>query len=184
MAKIWRELNVPEDNSFQLLKLRTLKLRQTFVTDVSVTTFLTICPNLRRLDLSFTGVRRPAPLLKNVTLEKLSLTSTKVTSADLLKIISGMDNLRTLALGALGRGGGSAVSVSNSTAMTMTDDTLRKLTSILSGLGHLESISLVGNTKLGTVSRTALGDFTTQVGRNCKVRVYRIPEVRRRRAHN
>ena len=170
MAKIWKELHVSESSDFALPNLRTLKLRQTFVTDVSVATFLILCPNLRRLDLAFTGVQHPAPLLTKVDLEKLSLTSTKITSTNLLKILAGMENLQTLALGALGRGGGSAVSVSNTTAMTMTDDTLRKLTNVLAQLSHLEHINLAGNTKLGTVSRHSLREFVSTVGRNCRVR--------------
>lgn len=178
--KLWDELGTDlagEDDIFELPKLKTLKLRQTSVTDHSISTALSALPNLRRLDLSFTGVHHPPLLLQNTTLEKLSLTSTRVSSADLLKIITGMTNLRTLALGAMGRSEGSVGAVSNSTAMTMTDDTLRKLTVQLAQCPNLESVSLVGNSKLGVVSRGALVDFIRLVGRKCKVscRTFTLP---------
>ena len=154
---------------FKLTNLKTLKLRQTSVTDHTINTFISICPNLRRLDLSFTAVHHPPLLLGNSSLEKLSLTSTRITSANLLKVIAGLRGLKTLSLGALGRSESSVGAISNSSAMTMTDETLRKLTACLVECNSLESVNLVGNSKLGVVSRSALVDFIRQVGRWCKV---------------
>lgn len=171
LAKLWRSLGISPDDGFRLPNIRTLKLRQTSLTDASLTTMLTICPKVQRLDLSFTGVRHPPPLLANTTLEKLSLTSTQVSSADLLKIVSGMSHLKKLALGALGRGEGSAAVVFNTTALTFRDDALRRLTDDLAMVSHLESINLAGNLNLGSISRGALTNFITRVGRNCKVRI-------------
>ena len=128
-------------------------------------------PNLRRLDLSFTAVRKPPLLLSNTSLEKLSLTSTPVSATDVVKIVSGMTGLTILALGALGRSQDPVAAISNTTAMTMTDGTLRQLTRLLVQCEGIESVSLVGNSKLGMVSRGALVDFVRLVGRKCKVRL-------------
>ena len=166
--KLLNELNAAED--FHLPNLKSLKLRQTSVTDHSINTLISMCPNLRRLDLSFTAVRKPPLLLSNTTLEKLSLTSTQVSAADLVKILTEMKGLTTLAVGALGRSQDPVAAISNTTAMTMTDDTLRKLTNLLLECQRLERVSLVGNSKLGMVSRGALVDFVRLVGRRCKVR--------------
>lgn len=157
--------------------IRTLKLRQTSVSDASMTIAMRLLPNLQRLDVSFTGVRRLALLPNSALLEKLSLTSTKVSSADLLKAIPVMTSLKTLAIGALGRGEGSAAAVSNSSAMTMTDETLRQLTTKLMALEHLENVNLAGNLKLGTVTHSALTSFVANVGRNCKVCLYDILSI-------
>lgn len=154
--------------------LRTLKLRQTSLSDASVSNFLARCPNLQRLDLSFTLVQHLPLLLSNAQsppLQKLSLTSTAVNSADLLKAIQSLPRLRTLSLGAMGINRGSQASIGNSTAMTLNDDTLRALTDILQAFVHLEDISLVGNTKLGSSSKvdSALWIFLDRVGKKCKV---------------
>lgn len=97
-----------------------------------------------------------------------------VSGADLIKIVSGMAELKTLSLGAMGRGAGSVAAVTNSTAMTLTDDTLRKLTAKLTECSDIEQVNLVGNTKLGAVSRSALVGFIQQVGRRCKVARLRL----------
>jgi hypothetical protein len=104
-------------------------------------------------------------------LQKLSLTSTAVSASDVVEIVSVLPQLRTLNLGALGGSRGSRVSVGNSSSMTMSDGTLRALTAVLDTFTHLESINLVGNTKLGTTSKinSALFDFVSRVGRKCKV---------------
>ena len=132
---------------------------------------LEVFPGVRRLDVSFTNIQRPAKLMTNTLLEKLSLTSTAVSSVDLLKTVTGMSNLRSLSLGALGRKGGSSVAVANTSVMTMTDETLAKLTKVLAGCESLSSVNLAGNTKLGSVTGTALSTFVSQIGRNCEVRV-------------
>jgi hypothetical protein len=123
-----------------------------------------------RLDLSFTSIRhRPfSPLYPVPPLEKLSLTSTNISSNELLDMISLLPRLKTLAIGALGIHKGS---ISNSSAMTMTDATLRRLTDILEPFEDLESVSLLGNTKLGSTSKadSALLYFVTCIGRKCRV---------------
>ena len=55
----------------------------------------------------------------------------------------------------------------------MNNETLMRLTDILENFEHLESISLVGNAKLGLTERTdgAMSDFISRVGRKCKVRL-------------
>ncbi|KAI0094679.1 hypothetical protein BDY19DRAFT_913980 [Irpex rosettiformis] len=168
ISKLWRALGVSANDDFRLPNIRTLKLRQTSVTDATLITFLTICPNIRRLDLSFTGIRHPPPLFANTSLEKLSLTSTQVSSSDVLKIVSGLTGLKKLSLGALGRGGGSATTVVNTTALTFRDDALRGLTNKLATFENLESINLAGNLNLGSITHGALFDFISRVGRKCK----------------
>lgn len=149
-----------------------MKLRQLGLSESSIHSFLVCCPNLTRLDISFTHVHRPPLLvLAEARIEKLSLTSTAFSSVDVVALISGLPYLKSLALGALGGGQGSSVSIGNTSAMTMTDQTLESLTDVLKDFGQLEKISLVGNTKLGTTSRgSAIEYFIRYVGRKCKVR--------------
>lgn len=166
------------EGGFELSKLRTLKLRQTFLSDNALAPFMRLCPNLRRVDLSFTLVRHPSLLLEGKPLEKLSLTSTKVAGNDLLATVCRLPNLVTLSIGALGGGQGSTASIGNTSAMTMGDKTLRELTDILEPFSKLERIDLVANTKLGLFGHgidSAVGDFVRRVGRKCKVRVIFSP---------
>lgn len=151
--------------------LQTLKLRQTFLSDNTLIPFLAICPNLRRVDLSFTLIRHPSQLLAGKPLEKLSLTSTKITGAELLSAVADRPGLVTLNIAVLGGGQGSTAAISNSSAMSMTDQTLRDLTDLLESCVHLEKVNLVGNTKLGMTGRrdSAMADFIRRVGRKCKV---------------
>jgi Leucine-rich repeat (LRR) protein len=157
-----------------LPNVRSIKLRQTSLSDASVSFFLARCPNLQRLDLSFTLIQHVPPLLsgtQTLPLQKLSLTSTAVNTADLISIVQLLPQLRTLSLGAMGVNRGSQASISNSSAMTMNDDTLLGLTHVLQTFVHLEDISLVGNIKLGSSSKidSALGSFICLVGKKCKV---------------
>ena len=153
--------------------MRTLKLRQTSLSDTSLQFIIAKCPNLQRLDLSFTLVQHPVSLFSppNIRLTKLSLTSTRVSSADLLATISTLPHLQTLALGALGERQGSSATMGNTSALTMTNATLMRLTDILQDFWQLENISLVGNAKLGLTERIdgAMSDFVRRVGRRCKV---------------
>lgn len=156
-----------------LPNLHTLKLRQTSLSDVSVSFFLTRCPNLRRLDLSFTLIQHVPALLsetQTLPLQKLSLTSTAVNTVDLISIIRLLPQLRTLSLGAMGANRGSQASISNSSAMTMNDNALHALTDVLQTFVHLEDISLVGNIKLGSTSKidSALWSFISLVGKKRK----------------
>jgi hypothetical protein len=146
--------------------LQTFKLRQTALTTASLNMILPLLPNLKRLDVSFTPIMH-LPLLNSPVppLEKLSLTSTHVTSEDLLSLLSLLPGLKTLVLGAMGGG------MRNSSAMTMTDETLTDLSEILERR-CLESISLVGNTKLGqrkVNGESSVALFIRRVGRYCKV---------------
>jgi hypothetical protein len=139
-----------------------------------VSFFLARCPNLQRLDLSFTLIQHVPPLLSDtqtLPLQKLSLTSTAVNTSDLIGIIHLLPQLRALSLGAMGVNRGSQASISNSSAMTMNDETLLGLTCVLQTFIHLEDISLVGNIKLGSSSKidSALGNFIHLVGKKCKV---------------
>lgn len=161
--------------SFPLL--RTLKFRQTSLTDASINTLVRMCPACSSINLAFTGVRRPPYvnyLLDVPPLEKLSLTSTAISMDDLLLVVSHLPRLRSLSIDALGTGSpGKSSSMGNSTAMTLDDQGLQDLTYVLVELEYLESISLVGNTKLGmTRSRNegALEDFIGRVGRKLKAR--------------
>jgi hypothetical protein len=110
-------------------------------------------------------------MLAEARIEKLSLTSTVISSVDVVALISSLPHIKSLALGALGGGQGSSVAIGNTSAMTMTDQTLESLTGVLKDFGQLEKISLVGNTKLGATSRRsgALEYFIKCVGRECKV---------------
>lgn len=53
--------------------------------------------------------------------------------------------------------------------MTLTEKDLGDLTQVVSKFKHIETVNLVGNTKLGLTSRIVLPDFMQQVGRRCKV---------------
>lgn len=160
-----------QDESFILTNIQTLKLRQLGLSESSINSFLARCPNLSRLDVSFTQVHRlPPVLLTEARIEKLSLTSTAISSVDVVALISSLPHIKSLALGAIGGGQGSSVAIGNTSAMTMTDRTLESLADVLKNFGQLEKISLVGNTKLGATSRHsgALKYFIRYVGRECK----------------
>ncbi|KAF9240963.1 RNI-like protein [Melanogaster broomeanus] len=146
-----------------LPNMKNIKVRQLDLSESSVYPYISYFPNLKRLDISFTHIRRlPAPTGVFVpSLEKLSLTSTMLSSIGVISFIAALPKLQTLYLGALGSGHGSSSSIGNTSAMTMTDDTLIALTDVMENFKGLEKISLVGNTKLGHTSRGAgaLQDF-------------------------
>lgn len=156
--------------------MKNIKFRQLGLSETSMYAFIVRCPNLTRLDVSFTRLHRipPSTAIHSSALEKLSLTSTALSSTDIVSLISALRNIRTLYLGALGSGQGSSASIGNISAMTMTDDTLTSLTDVMENFEHLEKFSLVGNTKLGLTSRRdehgALTDVIRRVGRKCKAR--------------
>lgn len=162
-----------QEPDMTLPHMKNLKFRQLGLSETSMYAFIALCPKLARLDVSFTRLHRPPPskVTSAHALEKLSLTSTALSSTDVVSLISTLPNLRTLYLGALGSGQGSSASVG---AMTMTDDTLKSLTDVMENFEHLEKFSLVGNTKLGFTSRHdehgALADVIRRVGRKCKAR--------------
>lgn len=165
-----------QEPGMTLPHMKNLKFRQLGLSETSMYAFISLCPNLSRLDVSFTRLRRlpPSTLTAMYALEKLSLTSTALSSTEIVSVISALPNLRTLYLGALGSVQGSSASIGNISAMTMTDDTLTSLTDVMANFEHLEKFSLVGNTKLGLMSRHdehgALADIIRRVGRKCKAR--------------
>jgi len=53
-------------------------------------------------------------------------------------------------------------------SVPMTNDTLGHLTGMFVGFQHLDTVSLVGNGKLGLSSTSALRNFISTVGRRCK----------------
>ncbi|KAL4068223.1 hypothetical protein V8B97DRAFT_870036 [Scleroderma yunnanense] len=168
-TKLLDRLSCTPDIVFK--NLRNLKLRQLSLSDASVQPFLARCPNLRRLDISFTHVRRhPFATNVNLSLEKISLTSINMQATDLIALVAMMPDLRTLAVGALGSGQSFSAAMGNSSVMNMTDESLARLTDVLEGFESLEKVSLVGNSKLGLTSRRggALADFVQKVGRRCK----------------
>ena len=65
---------------------------------------------------------------------------------------------------------GSTGFTSGWTSATVTNDTLDKLTTMFMGFQHLETVSLVGNVKLGLSSTRSLRNFIAEVGKKCKVR--------------
>jgi hypothetical protein len=152
--------------------LQTLKLRQTALSDSSLNGFLFLCHDIRRLDISFTRFRHFSESVLNsfANLEKLSLTSTHISKGHCCDILIHTPNLAILNIGALGGGRGQAVDMGNATSLTMTDDFLVDMTDILSSLPSLNSVSLVGNSKIGQ-RRQPLIDFIAAVGRRLKVRV-------------
>ena len=155
-------------------KLKTIDLRLTPLSDPTVNRILAVCVHLKRLDLSFTHILHPTPTLGKMPLEKLSLTSTRIGSTDLLTIVTHLPNLKSLSIGALGGVQGSSVATPNFSHMTLTDITLRQLTDNLMLCKQLEHVSLVGNTRLGSASSgkdSAIADFLRRIGRRCIVRI-------------
>ena len=166
---------LPQGGDLCFSALRTLKLRQTALTDTSLNLLLPSCPALCRLDISFTGIRHPHQFIQGsgIALEKLSLTSTAVSPEFLVAAVSCIPSLRILSIGALGGGPGQAPAIRNTTAMTLNDDALSGLVDVLDTYEGLESTSLVGNTKLGMSGgrNRALADFVARIGRRLKVSV-------------
>jgi hypothetical protein len=155
-----------------LSKMEQLKFRQTALTDVSVLPLLKACPNLKRIDLGFTGVRH-AYVPQNFgipPIEKLVLTSTAIPAGEIVEILKPLVKLRVLHLAAMGGGHGTAARIGNTSAMTLSDTVLREITDVLVHAKDLAVVNLIGNTKLG-ISRcdSALADFITRVGRRCTV---------------
>ncbi|KAF4605393.1 hypothetical protein EYR40_004177 [Pleurotus pulmonarius] len=161
------------DADTQLPSLHTLKLRGTSLTDMSLNPIISMCPSLRRLDISFTLVKHPAILSDPETappLEKLSLTSTPIFGTILIATIRCHPHLKTLSIGALGGGQATNAAMGNSSGLTLTDSILRVLADNLSGCALLDNVNLVGNAKLGTTGKfeRALELFVRRVGRRCK----------------
>jgi hypothetical protein len=126
---------------------------------------------LRSLDVSFTLTKNPHKYLAleegvGEKLEKLDLSCTPLTGSTLLATVKNLTGLRKVVLGAIGSSGSAAASAS----LTMTNETLDKLTISFMRFQHLETVSLVGNAKLGFSSTRWLRNFIAEVGRRCKVR--------------
>lgn len=160
------------ESGFSLPALRTLKLRQTSLSDASVNTLVPLVPNIRRVDVSFTDIRRPLSVSPDgfASLEKLSVTSTSVSPDDLLSILSAAPRLHTLNIGALGGSHGKRSGYGRGVStVTFTDVHLRSLTAILSQNTVIENINLVANTKLAR-DEEVIAEFILLVGRKLKVR--------------
>ncbi|KAF8581648.1 hypothetical protein K439DRAFT_1513720 [Ramaria rubella] len=181
------EVSVKEQHR-PLACLRSLKLRHTLVSELSLSRAIPRCPALLRLDVSFTPIRQPTVLYDqppNFSLEKLSLTSTPLTSAFLQTLGSSkfsrsiFTSLRTLHIGALGASPSSSVSTLAG-SHTLTDQILDSLSELLMQCKSLDSISLVGNTKLGFYTvNSPLATFVRKVGRRCKIlNLSSIPRLR------
>ncbi|KAF8516132.1 RNI-like protein [Hysterangium stoloniferum] len=161
-----------------LERLRSLKLRHTLITELSLSRIASRCVALTRLDVSFTPIRQPTVVFDGsfpLKLEKLSLTATPLTSAFLQKSTIELptaffSSLRVLQFGALGSMPSSRVRTTPG-SLTLTDQVLDGLIDVLAACQAIESISLVGNAKLGLRSRanSALARFIRTVGRRCKV---------------
>ena len=142
------------------------------LSDASINVLISWVPNVRRVDVSFTDIRRPlsVPLHGFANLEKLSVTSTSVSPDDLLFILPSASQLRTLNIGALGGSHGKRSAYDKSvSAMTFTDNHLNSLTAVLSQNTVIENISLVANTKLAR-DEEIIAEFVLLVGRRLKVR--------------
>ncbi|KAI1797818.1 RNI-like protein [Ganoderma leucocontextum] len=168
--RLWGAFGTKQD--FHLPNLRSLKLRQAPLSDSPVNTILEACPNLRRLDLSFTLIKNLV-LPSNKLLEKLVLTSTMVPSDKIVSLVSGLSKLKVLSLGAMGGNDFSTAATSSAlSGTTITDKPLRALTGALEGCPDLERVSLVWNTRIGynaaAGSDAALSCFIRRVGRRCK----------------
>lgn len=154
-----------------LPNIKKLKFSQLQLFDTSIAQFLDLCHSLRSFDASFTFIKNPRKYLVlegNVgrDLEKLDISCTPLSSSSLLATVKHLSGLRKIVLGAIGSTGSKA----GWTSMTMTDETLDKLTTMFTGFQNLETVSLVGNVKLGLLSSRPLRDFIAEVGRKCKVR--------------
>ena len=142
----------------------------------SLSRIISCCHALSRLDVSFTPIRKigvPSDHTPHLAFEKLSLTSTPLTSTFLRTLGNSQGiftSLRTLQIGALGASPLSTISTLTN-SLTLTDEILESLNDTLAGCRSLESISLVGNTKLGvqTGVNSALANFVRKIGRRCKV---------------
>ena len=161
-----------KEEGFSLPALRTLKLRQTSLSDASVNTLILLLPNVRRIDVSFTDIRRPLSVLPAnfANLEKLCVTSTTVSPDDLISMLPAASRLHTLNIGALGGNHGKRSAYGRGiSTMSFMDNHLRSLTAALSQNTAIENISLVANTKLAR-DEEAISEFVLLVGRRLKVR--------------
>jgi hypothetical protein len=161
-----------KERGFSLPVLRTLKLRQTSLSDGSVNTLVLLVPSVRRVDVSFTDIRRPLSVSPDnfASLEKLSVTSTSVSPDDLILMLPAAPRLHTLNIGALGGNQGKTSAYGGGIPiMSFTDNHLRSLTAVLSQNAVIENISLVANTKLAR-DEEVISEFVLLVGRRLKVR--------------
>jgi hypothetical protein len=163
--------NLLTEEGFSLPALRTLKLRQTSLSDASINALIPFVPNLKRIDVSFTDLRRPLSVTSHsfANIEKLSVTSTSVLPEDLLSMVSNALQLRTLNIGALGGSYGKRSGFGRGVSTTtFTDKHLHSLTVILSQNTTIENISLVANTKVAR-DEEIISEFILLVGRRLKV---------------
>ncbi|TDL28013.1 RNI-like protein [Rickenella mellea] len=169
-SKLFSLLEVPDraaEGPPPLSQLRSLKLRHGSLSDPSFAMWIARCPLLQTFDASFTPLRRLPDLQTLTSLQKLAITSTFISSADLVDLVRHLPRLKTLSIGALGVKPGA--NTMTSTAMSLNDESLVRLTDALEGCAGIENINLVRNAKLGLTSRDgALRYFVQKIGRKCK----------------
>jgi hypothetical protein len=152
-----RALLEETDSSLPLTQLRSFKIRHTQISATSLTPLLQKLPLLQRLDVSFIPLRtifHQHGSLPYPSLQKLSLTSTPMSSQPLLQALSHLPHLKILNLGALGASAktvrGHSFGGASDTGRTLTDQILYQVSDILADqCRQLESVSLAGNTLLG-----------------------------------
>lgn len=158
-------------------KLRSLTLRHTLVTGVTLSKLIPHLPSLKKLDMSFVpiGIMPLDSITSIPSLTKLSLMSTPIEAQRLLPVLEHLPELKTLNIAALGasaktaRGfdiGGASTGAMGS--RTLTDGALLRMTEILRTCSKLESVSLAGNASLGQGKERAVSYFIQQVGRKLK----------------
>ncbi|KAG8805612.1 hypothetical protein FRC17_005412 [Serendipita sp. 399] len=172
-----------------LSNLRSLKIRHTPLTGVSIASLLPHLPMLQTLDASFVPiVSIPTVTVHPVPkLTKLSLASTPVDAKQLLPVLELLPTLKILNLGALGASAKTATGLTiagkqSTSAMgsrTLSNATLLALTDILESFRDLQSVSLAGNSNLRTRPDRAVSYFIRRVGRRLKVlNLSGIPHLR------
>jgi hypothetical protein len=167
-----------EGNENPFANIHTLKLRHTNITGASLALLFPYLPQLKNLDVSFDPIVHLPLIIDDVQtlpITKLSLTSTPINARNLIPILEKLDNLRILNIGALGASAktatGFTIGSTGSGALgsrTLTDVTLISMSSVMVSLSHLESISLAGNSSLGSGSTRGLPSFIQHVGRRLK----------------
>jgi len=161
-----------------LANLKTLKLKNTHVTDAALGRLLTLCaPTLTRLDISFTDVKSldiissALHTLPTWNLEKIVASALPLTPASLESFFRPLAQNRTpeernrLKVIKLG-----SIPATSARAPGMTDAVLTKLLPYWETFEGLEKVSLHGNVYLGK-SKNPMYSFLSTIGSRCRVSV-------------
>ncbi|CAE7182385.1 unnamed protein product, partial [Rhizoctonia solani] len=176
LVKSYLEEN-PDAEVPMFTSLRSLKIRETNLSDSDIATFISHCPNLATLDISSTPIKKIPIVSPFPPLKKLCLNSTRVSGTNLVNLLEHCPGLEVLYLGANGRTTGAALSGSDS----LTDGLLRDITDALAECPNIRSVSLVSNPRLGAGGSLgrALHDFIQRVGRRCEnLNFENVPQLR------